>query len=122
MRRLGPLAWMALAVASSFLLGVTFLVGMFSGGHEIDETCAALGRPMDEQYRAEHWREPGQWFPMHNKCNADYDLVPMWVNPAIVVLTLLIVVCVGAGLWSAVSRLAAKRSKTAKSTQNSKNT
>lgn len=122
MRRLGPLAWLALAVASTFLLGITFFIGMFSGGHEIDETCASLGQPLDEQYRAEHWREPGQWFPMHNKCNADYDLVPVWVNPAIVVLTLLIVVFLGAGVWSAVSRLAAKRSKKAQSTENSQRT
>ncbi|NEA66459.1 hypothetical protein [Streptomyces sp. SID12488] len=120
MRRWGLLAWGVALVASPFLLGITFFVGIFSGGHEIDETCASLGQPLDDQYRAEHWREPGQWFPLHNKCNADYDLVPVWVNPAIVVLTLLIVVCMGIGMWLAVARLVAKRqakrSKTAKST------
>ncbi|GAA3907040.1 hypothetical protein GCM10023084_69110 [Streptomyces lacrimifluminis] len=94
MRRLSPLAWLAVAVASSFLLGITYFVGMFSGGHEIDETCASVGRPMDDQYRAEHWREPGQWFPLRNKCDADHDLVPVWVNPAVVVLALLTGVCV----------------------------
>lgn len=101
---MGPLAWLALGVAFSFLLGITFFVGMFSGGHELDETCAELGQRVDEEYRAEHWREPGEWFPMHNKCNPGYDLVPVWVNPGIVVLTLLIVVCVGAAMWSAVRR------------------
>ncbi|MFE7777248.1 hypothetical protein ACFU5O_25825 [Streptomyces sp. NPDC057445] len=111
MRRFGPVAWLALAVALSFLLGVTYFVGMFSGGHEIDETCNAVGQPLDDNYRAEHWQEPSQWFPMHNKCNAHYDLVPAWVNPAIVTLWLLIVLCVGGAVWSAVSRRRAKRGK-----------
>ncbi|MEU6222566.1 hypothetical protein [Streptomyces sp. NPDC047042] len=116
MRRLGPRSWLALAVVSSFLLGITYFVGMFSGGHELDETCASVGRPVDERYRAEHWREPGQWFPLHNKCDADYDLVPAWVNPALVVLTLLIVVCVGAAVWSAATRRKTKTTKNTKTT------
>ncbi|WP_405535822.1 hypothetical protein OG787_19000 [Streptomyces sp. NBC_00075] len=100
---LRPLVWLALAFVSLLLLGVTYFVGMFSGGHELDETCASLGQRVDEEYRAEHWREPGQGFPLHNKCNADYDLVPVWVNPGIVVLGVLVVVCVGAGVWSAAT-------------------
>ncbi len=108
MRRLGPVAWMGLAVVSAFLLGITYFVGMFSGGHEVDETCAAAGQHYDHQYRAEHWREPSRWFPMHNRCNADHDLVPVWVNPAIVVLRVLIVVCVGGTVWAAVSRRRAR--------------
>ncbi|WP_055524980.1 hypothetical protein [Streptomyces graminilatus] len=109
MRRWGLLAWVAALVAAPFLLAITFFVGIFAGGQEIDETCASLGRPLDERYRAEHWREPGRLFPLHNKCDADYDLVPVWVNPAIIGLTLLIVVSVGVGLWRAVARAAAKR-------------
>ncbi|WP_405769106.1 hypothetical protein [Streptomyces sp. NBC_01538] len=115
MRRLGPLAWLALAVASSFLLGITYFIGMFSGGHELDETCASVGQTVDQRYRDEHWREPGQWFPLHNKCNAGYDLVPVWVNPAVVILASLFVVCVGAAVWSAATRRQAKRSAKAQS-------
>jgi hypothetical protein len=111
MRRLGPVAWLALAVAFSFLLGVTYFVGIFSSGLDIAEACDAVGQLFDRKYRAEHWQERSQWFPMHNKCNAHYDLVPAWVNPAIVVLWLLIVVCVGGAVWSAASRLRAKRGK-----------
>ncbi len=103
MRRWARLAWGAALVASPFLLAIAFFVGIFAGGHEIDETCASAGQPIDEQYRAEHWREPGRLFPLHNKCNADYDLVPAWVNPTIVIVTSLIVVSAGAAVWSAAT-------------------
>ncbi|WP_046497917.1 hypothetical protein [Streptomyces odonnellii] len=111
MRRLGPVAWLALAVVSALLLGAARFVGVFSSGLDIVEACDAAGQPFDDQYWAERDRQAEQWFPVRNKCNAHYDLVPVWVNPAIVVFVLLIVVCLGAAVWSARSRLRAKRGK-----------
>ncbi|MFI1869372.1 hypothetical protein [Streptomyces jumonjinensis] len=111
MRRLGPVAWLALAIASTVLLGVTWLMGVFSSGLDITETCASVGRPLDRAYHDEHLEEAQRWFPLSSKCDADYDLVPVWVNPAIVVLSSLSVACVGATVWSAASRLRMRREK-----------
>jgi hypothetical protein len=82
-------SWLGLALVSVLALGVTYFVGVASGGLEIDEACAAAGQPVDDNYRAQHWQEPGRFFPLHNKCNADYDLVPGWTNPALVILAVL---------------------------------
>lgn len=43
----------------------------------------------DPVYRHLNRQEPGRYFPLHNKCNADYDAVPLWVNPGVVLLVLL---------------------------------
>lgn len=40
--------------------------------------------------------------PLHDKCNATYDLVPAWVNPALVILPLLAAICLGLAVRLAV--------------------
>ncbi len=85
--------WVGLSALSALVTGAVYVVGMFSGGHEIDETCAGLGQPYDQAYRAAHWEEPGRWFPLHNRCSAAFDLVPGWVNPALVCLAVVTVGC-----------------------------
>lgn len=93
MTRLRPLAWFGLAMLALLVFGFTAFVGAWAGGKDIDETCAAAGQTLDETYRAQHWQEPGQFFPMHNRCNADYDLVPGWVNPTLVIFAVVVVAC-----------------------------
>ncbi|MCS0638198.1 hypothetical protein NX801_21580 [Streptomyces sp. LP05-1] len=111
MRRLGPVAWLSLAVISALLLGAARFVAVFASGLDIAEACEAAGQPFDVAYRDALMRQSEErwWLPMHTMCNAHYDLVPAWVNPASVVLSLLVMVCMGAAVWSAVSRLKARR-------------
>lgn len=74
-----------LSFLSSVALGFTFIIGAFvAPGHQIDETCGKAGQLLDRNYRAQNWQEPSQFFPLHNKCNAGYDMVPAWINPALV--------------------------------------
>ncbi|MFI5961431.1 hypothetical protein ACIA8J_04620 [Streptomyces asoensis] len=88
--RLTALHWLTLSVLSGGALFVVWLWGVWSGGLDVAETCTLLrGQKYDADYRAEHWREPSQIFPLHNRCNASYDLVPAWINPALVLLALL---------------------------------
>ncbi|WP_326754579.1 hypothetical protein OIE73_25330 [Streptomyces hirsutus] len=56
-------------------------------------------------------------FPLHNKCNAEYDLVPAWVNPAIVNRVAFVLLATAVLLWFGVrhftgggaSRIAVRR-------------
>ncbi|MET8170712.1 hypothetical protein ABZT34_41910 [Streptomyces sp. NPDC005329] len=87
-----PVFWLTLSALSCVGLFLTWFWGAWSGGLDVAETCALLrGQKYDDAYRAEHWREPSRFFPLHNKCNASYDLVPAWVNPTLVLLALLAV-------------------------------
>ncbi|MFJ1805317.1 MULTISPECIES: hypothetical protein [unclassified Streptomyces] len=80
-----PLFWLMLSGLSYVGLFITWFWGVWSGGLDVAETCTLLrGQKYDYAYRAEHWREPTRAFPLHNKCNASYDLVPAWINPALV--------------------------------------
>ncbi|MER5192973.1 hypothetical protein ACWD3J_04095 [Streptomyces sp. NPDC002755] len=94
-----PVFWLTLSALSCVGLFLTWFWGAWSGGLDVAETCALLkGQKYDDAYRTEHWREPSQVFPLHNKCNASYDLVPAWINPTLVVLALLAVGSLIAGV------------------------
>jgi hypothetical protein len=92
------------AVLLLVVTGVIYLFGAWSGGLDVGEACAADGEIYDGDYRAANIGEFNQWFPLENKCNAGYDLVPGWVNPTLVVLAVLIVACLGYALRLAVAR------------------
>ncbi|MEU8792209.1 hypothetical protein [Streptomyces sp. NPDC048643] len=82
---------------------VTWIVGALAGSSmDAEESCHAAGTTYDRAYRSVHWQEPSRWFPLHNKCNAGFDLVPVWVNPALVVLPLLAVTFLGLAVRLAV--------------------
>lgn len=98
--------FVATAAICAGAAAVTWFVGAFAGGLDVGEACQAAGAAYDDAYRSAHWREPSRLFPLHNRCNAGYDLVPAWVNPALVLLPLLAV----ASLVVAV-RLATTRSR-----------
>jgi hypothetical protein len=100
-----PGVWVLLSVLAAVSTCAVYFVGMFSGGHEIDETCQRLGQPYDEAYRSAHWEEPGRWFPQHNKCNAGFDLVPAWLNPALVCLAVVTVACVVLAMAMGMARV-----------------
>lgn len=85
-RRLPPLGWLAAAPISFVAFSVTFLIGVFSGGLHTHKTCMREGQIFDREYRSKNWEEANRIFPLSNKCNADYDLVPPWINPLLLLL------------------------------------
>ncbi|WP_329040313.1 hypothetical protein OHT61_20860 [Streptomyces sp. NBC_00178] len=94
--------WVFPAVVLTGLGCVVWFVGVFSGGLDVREACASRGAGYDDAYRSESWREPSRWFPLHNRCNAGFDLVPAWVNPTLVAIALLLVGCAAGAVATAV--------------------
>ncbi|MGW8062172.1 hypothetical protein ACVV2G_07800 [Streptomyces ziwulingensis] len=105
-----PRTWLALGVAcvSTGVGGfaVAYLTGILSGGLDVEEACVhGHGVRYDDAYRGAHAQEFSRWFPLHSKCNEDFDLVPFWVNPAIVFFALLAaigVLCLAAAVVTAL--------------------
>ncbi|MBE1489579.1 hypothetical protein [Plantactinospora soyae] len=83
---------------------VTWFIGAFAGTSlDPEESCHTAGVVYDSAYRSANWQEPSRLFPLHNRCNATYDLVPVWINPALVLLLLLATTCVGVAVRLAVA-------------------
>ncbi|WP_214411781.1 hypothetical protein [Sphaerisporangium fuscum] len=61
----------------------------------LEEACHRAGATYDKAYRSVHWREAWRWLPLHDRCGATFDLVPVWGNPALLLLPLLAAVCLG---------------------------
>ncbi|MET8382749.1 hypothetical protein ABZV14_07060 [Streptosporangium canum] len=90
--------------------GVTYLAGSLAGGNlDPEEACHADGQTYDRAYRRANFDEYTQWFPLHDRCHAGYDLVPAWVNPALVVLPVLAAACLAYAVRLAVIRRRAKQ-------------
>ncbi|GAA3002318.1 hypothetical protein [Streptomyces fulvorobeus] len=94
--------WVFPAVVLIGIGCVVWFVGAFSGGFDVREACAARGVPYDDAYRTENWREPSQWFPLHNRCDADHDLVPAFVNPSLVAIAVMLVGCAAGAVATAI--------------------
>lgn len=101
-------------VISIVALGIVFVRGAISGGWHIRKTCMAAGEIYDEDYRSQNWQEPTQIFPMSNKCNANFDLVPFWINPALVFFALLALTCLTLLTVSSIQRAKARRAESPK--------
>ncbi|MGN3958442.1 hypothetical protein ACGV4K_25610 [Streptomyces sp. WAC8370] len=107
-----PRTWLSWGVAgvSAGVAGfaVAYLTGVLSGGLDVGEACVhGHGVRYDASYRAAHAEEFNRWFPLRNKCNEDFDLVPSWVNPAVVFFVLLAaagVLCLAGAVVAAVRR------------------
>lgn len=93
MARLRVRAWLGLALLAFLAFGFTVVAGWAASGKNIYHGCATAHQTLDRSYLDQHYREFGQLFPMRNKCNADYDLIPGWINPALVVFAVVTVVC-----------------------------
>ncbi|MEV5999036.1 hypothetical protein AB0M25_07035 [Streptomyces griseomycini] len=90
---------------SCVTLLVVWFWGAWSGGLDVAETCRLLhGQEFDPDYRGEHPDEPLRVFPLHNRCNASYDLVPAWINPALVCLAVTAAGCFVSGTVAVVAR------------------
>lgn len=105
-----PRTWLSLGVAavSAGVVGfaAAYLTGILSGGLDVEEACVhGHGVRYDDVYREAHAEEFSRWFPLHSKCNENFDLVPSWVNPAIVFFVLLAaagVLCLAAAAVTAL--------------------
>ena len=84
-------AFIALVVTAALCV-----VAVSSGwaGMQIEETC---GLEHGQHFDVDHWvahASQTRW-PFSSPCNAEHDMVPSWVNPAIAVTALTSVVCAG---------------------------
>jgi len=103
--------WFAQAGCTSFyLLTLAWMRGFLAGGLRTDKDCLVHQQPYDEAFREAHQVEQFRFFPLTNSCNATYDLVPVWVNPAVVVFGVLLLVSV-VGAVSTWGRPAHRSSK-----------
>ncbi|MFD4628789.1 hypothetical protein ACFVYR_02655 [Streptomyces sp. NPDC058284] len=100
--RRSPLWFAVNAVILLLGTGITYLIGALAGGLDTGEECHRAGQAYDSAYRSAHFREFGRWYPLHEKCNADYDLVPAWVNPTLIVLPVLAALCLAYSVRLAV--------------------
>ncbi|MEU4872536.1 hypothetical protein [Streptomyces sp. NPDC021608] len=109
---MGPLRWLLLSTLTCAAAFLTWLWGALAGGLDVAETCTLYrGQRFDGAYRSRHLDESTRWFPLHNKCNATYDLVPAWINPTVAFLAL----ATAAGLlmtaWTTGTALRALRTR-----------
>ncbi|MFC5958177.1 hypothetical protein ACFP51_28090 [Streptomyces pratens] len=99
-------AWFAWSVVLLLpAAGITYLVGSLAGASlDPEEACHRVGQTYDQVYLDANFEKHRRWFPLYNKCHAGYDLVPAWVNPALVVLPVLALLCLACAVRLAVSR------------------
>ncbi|WP_107101701.1 hypothetical protein [Streptomyces prasinus] len=101
-----PLWWARLWSLALFVGCAAWLRGVLSGGFDVGETCAyAHHQAYDSEYRAAHVDEFGRLFPLSNKCNGAYDLVPVWVNPTVLNCAAFVLLASAVLLWFGVARL-----------------
>jgi hypothetical protein len=107
-----PMWWTRLCSVSLFAGLASWIRGVFSAGLDLRETCQYVH---DERYDAAYWEsrtdEFRKLFPLHNNCNAHFDLVPGWVNPAIVVCAVISLVAAAVLIGFGIRRLRPKRRK-----------
>ncbi len=100
MRKITPRVWAALILASLILCGITFFVGASASGLDIAENCMRAAQVFDYEYLVAHREEAQRIFPMYSPCNADFDLVPAWVNPGLLIFVFLTLACLTAFIVS----------------------
>lgn len=97
--------WLKLSALSAFLAFMVFFQGLAASGLDVGEKCGQAGQAYDHEYRSQNAHEQLQLFPLTAKCDAEYDLVPAWTNPALAVLAILTVAFFGAMLAPLFMRL-----------------
>jgi hypothetical protein len=95
---------LALAFVSFLATGYAFLTGAAAAGLNISEKCGLAGHLFSVRSGSVQGRELQQVYPMHSWCDASYDLVPAWVNPAIAMFASLTLTAVGCFVFSIAKR------------------
>ena len=90
-QRKNRIGWILVGIASAFMVPILLFFGIGIGGLDNEEACRlSHHQEYDQEYRTSHPEHANKKiFPMSNKCNADYDMVPLWINPAVVGFALL---------------------------------
>lgn len=100
-----PMWWTRLCSVALFVGFAAWVRGLFSGSYDVAEVCSLIHHEnFDREYRSAHLAESRALFPLHNKCNAHYDLVPAWVNPTVVVCAVVVLVSVLVLIWYGARR------------------
>lgn len=107
-----PMWWVRTLSVSLFTGAAAWLYGAASGGLDVEEACLLdHGQQYDAAYRAAHTEEVQRLFPLHNRCNASYDLVPAWVNPTVAACFVVAVISLVALVRLGLSRATAGKRK-----------
>ncbi len=94
-------SWLWVALISAFLLGSVFLTQFSAASsRDLDEVCEAAGRVLDRNFRLLHPHDGSMYFPLHNRCDAAYDIVPGWVNPSMSALAAVLALSLAGALLS----------------------
>jgi hypothetical protein len=94
-----------LAWGTASLLFLLFLTQfLVTSGHDLDRACESVGRVLDRNFRLLHPHDGSLYFPLHNRCDAAYDLVPTWVNPALSALAAVLTLALAGALVSRNAR------------------
>lgn len=80
----------SLAMVSFFVSLFALFVGHASPKLHIAKTCRFAGHPIDDEYRSTV--DSGRFFPVSYPCTEDFNLVPWWVNPLVVLAALVCIV------------------------------
>ncbi|MFJ5215893.1 hypothetical protein ACIP98_14345 [Streptomyces sp. NPDC088354] len=93
------------AVAAGISLLLATLTWGYGAWHmvalDMEESCTLIHH---QRYDPDYALGSEQIFPLTQKCNASYDMVPGFVNPSIVLFLGLTVLCAGAGVGAAARR------------------
>lgn len=90
-----PLWWARVCSVSLFAGLSVWTWGVFRTGLDVRETCQFVHHVhYDRAYRDAHAAEFQRFFPLHNRCNAHFDLVPAWVNPSLAVCAVISIVAI----------------------------
>ncbi|MEU6536878.1 hypothetical protein [Streptomyces sp. NPDC047000] len=101
-----PLWWTRVGSVALFAGLTTWTWALFSTGLDVSDTCQFVHHEYyDSTYTGAHAAEFRKLFPLHNKCNAHFDLVPPWVNPFLVVCTVVVVAAVAVLLRFGITHL-----------------
>ncbi|MGW4596899.1 hypothetical protein ACWEOA_16560 [Streptomyces sp. NPDC004457] len=101
-----PLWWARVCSVALFTGLVSWIWGVLRGGLDVRETCQFVHHEhYDRAYRDAHAAEFRKFFPLHDKCNAHFDLVPAWVNPSITVCAVIATTAVAVLLKSGIAHL-----------------
>lgn len=104
MRSWSPKHWLAVGLASFLGTFCAYFVGFASPGLDLPEKCELTGEAYNIIPGSAKHLQGQQFFPLHAWCNGSYDLVPAWVNPAVVVFGLLTLTAVACSIASAARR------------------
>ncbi|MEU1054505.1 hypothetical protein ABZ397_18430 [Streptomyces sp. NPDC005876] len=111
-----PLWWLRCLSLSVFTGTAVWLFGAFSGGLDVEESCRLTHHQRyDPAYRSAHAEEFQRLFPLRNKCNASYDLVPSWVNPTVAACFVVAVLCIAMLVRLGLSRAVTVKRKALRS-------